>query len=110
MNYEYEINQLNKRLNNLQNAFLQSQRNNAEKTAKADDTANKVVSLTPYTDTDTAYIGDTQVLFVDAPQGNVSVYFSNYNGGYSTERIGNGLCVFIDEPLEEVTEVTISIS
>ena len=108
MNYEYEIEQLNKRLNNLQNAFLQSQRNNAEKTAKADDTANKVVSLTPYTDTKTAYIGDTSIHFLDVPSGNLTVY------GLDTYKVTrtsyNAILIEWETPLEEVTEVTISIS
>lgn len=108
MNYEYEIEQLNKRLNNLQNAFLQSQRNNAEKTAKADDTANKVEQITPYTETKTAYIGDTSIHFLDVPSGNLTVYgLDTYK---ATRTSYNAILIEWEIPLEEVTEVTISIS
>ena len=109
MNYEYEINKIKAQLQNLQEIVLKMSRGNTEEVGKREQTTAQVDNLTPYTETEMAYIGDTQVVFVDAPEGNLNVYFSNYNGGYSTERMANGLIVFLDEPLEEVTEVTISI-
>lgn len=42
MNYEVEINKLNARIDNLQQSFIQAQRNQVPITAKADEASNKV--------------------------------------------------------------------
>lgn len=42
MNYEFEINKLNARIDNLQQSFIQAQRNQVPITAKADEASNKV--------------------------------------------------------------------
>ena len=68
--------------------------------------------VTPYTDTKTAYIGDTEVVFTGAKSGNLSVFIASEEGsetGYSLDRIGDMITVHFTEPLEYVTEVTISI-
>ena len=106
MNYELEINNLKKRLDNLQQSFIQAQKNSVPTTAKVDDTANKVEQITPYTETKTAYIGDTEVVFTDVKLGNLSVFgLETYKAERDSDRIR-----ITFEPLEEVTEVTISIS
>lgn len=102
------IQELENRLNALEKAFLQSQKNQVPVTAKVDDTSNRVTSITPYTDTKTAYYGDTSITFYDAPQGNVSVFFDGYNGAYSVSRVENRLSVSFDA-LDKQTQVTISI-
>jgi hypothetical protein len=102
------IQELESRLNALEKAFLQSQKNQVPVTAKVDDTSNRVTSITPYTDTKTAYYGDTSITFYDAPQGNVSVFFDGYNGAYSVSRVENRLSVSFDA-LDKQTQVTISI-
>lgn len=108
MDYEKEINSLKTQLANLQRAFLQAQKNQVPVTAKTDDTANKVVLITPYTDSKMGYIGETKKVFYDAPQGNISVFFDNYNGPYRTDRVENRLTVSFDA-LEQATNITISI-
>lgn len=105
MNYENEINNIKKQLAFLQNSFLQMSKNGSTQTAKVDDTANKVVQITPYTASKTAYIGDTEVVFESVPQGNVSVFGLT---SYQTERIADNLVISFDA-LEEVTTVSISI-
>ena len=105
MTLEDKVNQLESRLNNLQNAFLQSQKNQVPVTAKTDDTASKVVEITPWTASKTAYIDDTEVTFTDVPQGSMSVYM---DAPHTYVRDGSRVVVRF-EPLEEVTEVTISI-
>lgn len=105
MTLEKRVEQLESRLNNLQNAFLQSQKNQVPVTAKTDDTANKVVDITPWTATKTAYIDDTECIFENIPTGNVTVYCSVPH----TVEKQDGRVVVKFEPLEEVTEVTISI-
>lgn len=105
MNYEQEINKLKAQVKNLQESFLQAQKNQTPITAKVDDSANKIVELTPYTDTKTAYIGDTEIMFTDVPNGNLSVFGID---NFSMTK-DNGRLVLTFEPLEEVTEITISI-
>lgn len=105
MTLEKKVEQLESRLNNLQNAFLQSQKNQIPVTAKTDDTANKVVDITPWTATKTAYIDDTECVFEGVPQGNVTVYCPVPH----TVEKQDGRVVVKFEPLEEVVEITISI-
>jgi hypothetical protein len=64
-----------------------------------------VSNITPYTESKTAYIGDTEVVFENVPKGNVTVYSDVEAGMEYTE---NGIRVFF-EPVEEVTTITISI-
>ncbi len=106
MNYEQEINKLKAQVKNLQESFLQAQKNQTPITAKVDDSANKIVELTPYTETKTAYIGDTEIVFTDVPNGNLSVFGID---NFSMTK-DNGRLILTFEPLEEVTEITISIS
>ena len=107
MTLEDKVNQLESRLNNLQNAFLQSQKNQVPVTAKTDDTASKVVDITPWTASKTAYIDDTSVSFENVPQGNMSVYVGGVNHTLF-ERDGDRVTVRF-EPLEEVAEVAINV-
>lgn len=62
-------------------------------------------AITPTTITKTAYIDDTSVTFTDVPSGNLTVYLAI---PHTVERDGDRVTVYF-EPLEEVTEVTISI-
>lgn len=103
------LQELETRLNALEKAFLQAQKNQVPVTAKVDDTANKVEVITPYTATKTAYYGDTSVTFYDVPQGKVSVYVDDFLMDYSVSRIENRLVVSF-EPLDKAsTQITISI-
>lgn len=68
-------------------------------------------TLKPYTATKTAYIGDSEVEFMDTPEGNLSVYIKDSEGNYpsyTVERISDRIRVLF-KPVEYVTEVTISI-
>ena len=68
--------------------------------------------VTPYTETKTAYIGDTDVVFTGAKSGNLSVFIASEEGsetGYTLDRIGDMIAVRFSEPLEHITKVTISI-
>lgn len=99
------IEDLEERLNTFEASLLQMAENLVPQTAKVDETANKVEQITPYKATKTAYIGDTEVVFEDAPMGNVSVFGMP---SYQIERISNNIIVTFDS-LDEVTTVTISI-
>ena len=64
-----------------------------------------IEAVTPTTLTKTAYIDDTEVVFTDVPQGNVSAYMTV---PHTVERDGDRVTVKF-EPLEEVQTVTINI-
>ena len=77
-----------------------------EYTYNLDEYATKEVQkLTPYTETKTAYIDDTEVVFYTEKKGHISVYFDK---PYTMERLSDRI-VLTFEPLEEVTDITISI-
>lgn len=62
-------------------------------------------AITPYTETKTAYIGDTEITFMTDRTGNLTVYFPH---PYTVERLTDRIIISFDE-LEEVTDITISI-
>ena len=100
---------IEKRLDNLEkivNALIK--RIDNDKYYSDADTAGirqSVSNITPYTESKTAYIGDTEVFFENVTKGNVTVYSDIEAGMEYTE---NGIRVFF-EPVEEVTTITISI-
>ena len=70
-----------------------------------DQLGRQTEAITPKQFTKTAYIEDTEVVFSGVPTGNMTVYCSV---PHTVERDGDRVTVKF-EPLEEVTEVTISI-
>ena len=102
------IEDLEERLNNLEDAVTQMAENNVIKTERIDDTSNRVDTLTPYKAVKTAYIGDTEVVFENVPSGNLSI-FGLLSRLYRVERDSDRVTITLFEPLEDVTEVTISI-
>lgn len=67
-----------------------------------------ISAITPYTETKTAYYGETHCIFYDVPQGNVSVFFDKPIGAYSISREENRLLVTFDA-IKNQTQITISI-
>lgn len=68
-------------------------------------------AITPWTASKTAYIDDTELTFIDAPQGNVSVYMTDKDGQNvpcTFERVYNGIKVAF-EKRNSLAEVNISI-
>ena len=96
-------------LENLVHALSQKIDNNKYYT-DADMQGNRqsISEVTPYTETKTAYIGDTEISFDNVPSGNLSVFADNISE-YRTDRVGSTLNIDFIKPLEEVTEITISI-
>lgn len=101
------IQEIEQRLISVEQSVMELQRSRYPMVNKVDDTSNRVAQITPYTDTKTAYIGDTEVVFTNVPQGNLSVYFDTPTD-YSIERTKDAIAVTFDA-LDEVTTVTISI-
>ena len=99
---------LEKRVAQLEQMVLQIAKGNVNTIGKVDDTSNKVTAITPYTETKTAYYGESEKTFYDVPDGNVSVYFTDYDGNYSVSRVSGRLTISFDT-LTEQTDITISI-
>ena len=96
-------------LENLVNSLIK--RIDREKYYSDADTAGirqSVSDITPYTESKTAYIDDTEVVFTNVPAGNLSVFTSN-SISFQVARLDNSVAVRFD-PLEEVTTITISVS
>lgn len=112
MNYEKEIKDLRKQLNNLQDAFLTSIKNNTSVVDKVDTTANQVVSITPFTESKKVGIQDTECIFTDVDkEGSLTTTVKTESGEYlpfTVERSRNRIRVSFDS-LNEVATVTISI-
>lgn len=99
------IQQLEERLDSFEQSLLQIQKNLVPQTEKIDNTAVKVEQITPYTETKTAYIDDTFVVFTNVPDGNLTIYFDK---PYKVDREADRVTVRF-EALDEVTPITISI-
>lgn len=70
---------------------------------------NRINDLTPYTDKLTAFYGDKYKTFYNVPEGNVSVFFTNYEGDYSLERISDRLVISFPVAIQKETDVTITV-
>ena len=93
-------------LENLVNALVKSRALDKEYTdADINGTRQSVANITPWTQTKKAYIDDTEVVFTDVPNGNLTVYC---DVAYSVVRGATEVTVSF-APLEEVIDVTISI-
>ena len=101
------------RLENLENfVFALSEKIDRNKFYGDADTAGNRQSISekapmPYTDTQTAYYGESEKVFYGVPQGNITVFWDNYNGNYSVQRIEDTVMVSFDTLI--VAEATISI-
>jgi hypothetical protein len=74
--------------------------------ADVDGVRKSVLDVTPYKETKTAYIGDTEVTFYGVPEGNITIFFDK---PYTMEKVADRITLTFDE-LDEVTDITISIS
>ena len=70
---------------------------------------SQVVAITPYEKTQKAYYNEIEKAFYGVPQGNVSVFFDNYEGEYSIERNEGRVVVKFPERLNTITNVTIMV-
>lgn len=107
MTIEQRIINLESRLDSLQESFIQSQKNGVVVTANADNAVSGIERLTPYKATQTAYYGESEKVFYNVPQGNITVFWDNYNGDYAVQRFDGGVTVSFDTLT--VAEATISI-
>lgn len=106
---------IEKRLSNLENLVnsLSKKIDNNKYYSDADMNGNRqsISNITPYTETKTAYLGDTEITFNDVPEGNLAVFVRDENGNYpdyTVERNADMIVVYF-EPLDYITTITISI-
>ena len=99
---------LEQKVDNLTISLLQLQKNMTPLIAKTDTNSSEIKTITPYTATKTAYIDDTELIFKDVPSGAWYVSFNNDVTATRVTKDGGTLTVEFD-PLEKVTEVTITV-
>lgn len=99
---------IEQRLDYLTGVVFQLQRNITPLVDNIDSNTAEIKTITPYTDTKTAYIDDTEVIFTNVPAGAWYVSFSKDVEASRVTKDGSVLTVEF-EPLEEVTEVTITV-
>lgn len=68
----------------------------------------RVDEITPYKATQTAYYGESEKVFYNVPNGNISVFFNNYNGNYKINRISDRVLVTFDT-LKDYTNIKIMV-
>lgn len=66
----------------------------------------RVTEITPYSATKYGYFGETEKVFYNVPQGNVTVFCDAEN---TFSRIENRLTVTFAERLTDITEITIMV-
>ena len=74
-----------------------------------DSVNRRIADITPYEQTKTAYHGEIEKLFYGVPQGCATVFFDNYSGEYSAERIEDRLIVRFGQRLTDKTTVSIIV-
>lgn len=110
MTLEERVKQLEAQMSCLQLAFVQYQKNQVPITAKTDDTANKVVTITPYTESKDVYIGNTECIFDKVKDGNISAWLESDGVQIPCDfEVVNGKIRVTFEALENVGTVYISI-
>lgn len=105
MTLEKRVERLERLFENLQESFIQAQKNQVVNTAKTDDNTNNIKAITPYIVTLIGYYGETEKTLYNVPEGNVTVFGLKE---YSLDRISDRLTITFDA-LSEQTEITISI-
>lgn len=97
------------RLENLENfVFALSEKIDRNQFYNNADTAGARQSISekapmPYEDTQTAYYGESEKVFYNVPQGNITVFWDNYNGDYAVERIADRIVVSFDALTDNAT-------
>ena len=70
---------------------------------------SRVTEITPYEETKKAYAREIEKVFYQVPNGNLTVFFDNYNGEYEVKRIADRVTISFPERLTDATNVTIMI-
>ena len=99
------LKEIERRLNLLEKAFIDSQKRNVYNTDKIESmkSINPAVLFSK-----TAYIDDTGITFENVPSGNIEVFFNGTTRDCEIERIENSVRLTFS-PLEELTQITIVV-
>ena len=73
-----------------------------------DQMGHSIDDITPYKETKTAYYNESEKTFYGVPEGNVEVFFDNYNGQYTISKVVDRVTVKFDV-LSQPTNITISV-
>lgn len=68
-----------------------------------------ISEVTPWEETKTAYFNETEKTFYGVPNGNITVFFDNYNGTHSVDRVSDRVTVRFNR-LNAQTNITLSIN
>ena len=104
--------ELTRRLLLLENAVMAGKSREVNNTYRSENALNKANNLTPTILTKQGYIDDTEVVFNNVPNGNITVYVEDANGSflnYSIARMTDMITVSFDKPLEYTATITLSI-
>lgn len=71
---------------------------------------SKVNAITPYEETKKAFYGEIEKVFYNVPEGNITIFFDNYDGEYEVNRIENRLTIKFAERLKDMTNVTVMVN
>ena len=66
----------------------------------------RITDITPYTATKEAYYGETEKVFYDVPNGNVTIFCDVPN---SYKRVDNRLIVSFEDRLTDTVEITVMV-
>lgn len=72
--------------------------------------SSQVAAITPFEETKKAYYGEIEKVFYNIPEGNTTIFFDNFNGEYTVERVENRLTVKFAERLKDMTNVTVMVN
>ena len=78
--------------------------------SRVNQVSSQVNAITPYEETKKAFYDEKEKAFYNVPEGNLSVFFDNYSGEYSVERVSNRLVITFPERLKDATNITIMVN
>jgi hypothetical protein len=73
-----------------------------------DQMGHSIDAITSYKETKTAYYNESEKTFYGVPEGNIEVFFDNYNGQYTISKVVDRVTVAFDK-LTQQTNITISV-
>lgn len=77
--------------------------------ARINRVSSQVYAITPYTDSKTGYYGEIEKVFYNVPNGDISVFFDNYDGEYTMAWDGGRLTISFPERLTDTTNINIMV-
>ena len=71
---------------------------------------NQVSDITPFEETKKGYYGEIEKVFYGVPQGNTTVFFDNYNGEYTVNRVEDRLTIRFPERLKDMVTISVMVN